>query len=103
MSHCLTCPSFGRIGRLVLRAALQKKTVEVVSVNDPFLDPEYMVRVSRSVAALAHRMQAYLFKYDSTHGRYHGEVKVENGHLVIDGHTIHVHTQCVPHAPLPPR
>lgn len=36
--------SFGRIGRLVLRASLKKGTVQVVSVNDPFLDTEYMVR-----------------------------------------------------------
>ena len=79
--------SFGRIGRLVLRAALKKKTVQVVSVNDPFLDPQYM---------------AYLFKYDSTHGQFHGEVKVVDGHLVIDGQTVHVHTQCVRAAPRRP-
>jgi glyceraldehyde 3-phosphate dehydrogenase len=67
---------FGRIGRLVMRAALIKKTVEVVAVNDPFLDVEYM---------------AYLFKYDSTHGRYQGEVNVADGKLVIDGHVITVY------------
>ncbi|KAI6194522.1 Glyceraldehyde-3-phosphate dehydrogenase [Aphelenchoides besseyi] len=59
---------FGRIGRLVTRAAIEKDTVEVVAVNDPFIDLDYMV---------------YLFKYDSTHGRFKGEVKAENGKLVI--------------------
>jgi glyceraldehyde 3-phosphate dehydrogenase len=58
---------FGRIGRLVLRAAIEKDTVEVVAVNDPFIDLNYMV---------------YMFHYDSTHGRFKGEVKVENGTLI---------------------
>jgi len=66
---------FGRIGRLVLRAALTKKNCTVVAVNDPFIDLDYMV---------------YMFKYDSTHGRYKGEVKVENGMLNIDGKQVKV-------------
>jgi len=71
---------FGRIGRLVLRAAVEKDTVKCVAVNDPFIDLEYMV---------------YLFKYDSTHGRFKGCVKAEGGNLVIsadgkDTHTIKV-------------
>ncbi len=49
MCH-LRINGFGRIGRLVLRAALRKKTVEVVAVNDPFLDPEYMVRLRNEAA-----------------------------------------------------
>ncbi|XP_021950136.1 glyceraldehyde-3-phosphate dehydrogenase [Folsomia candida] len=65
---------FGRIGRLVLRAAIAKG-VEVVAVNDPFIDLEYMV---------------YMFQYDSTHGKYKGEVKVDGGQLVVDGHKISV-------------
>jgi len=65
---------FGRIGRLVLRAALAKGAT-VVAVNDPFIGLDYMV---------------YMFKYDSTHGQYKGEVKVEDGKLVIDGHAITV-------------
>lgn len=65
---------FGRIGRLVLRAAIAKG-VEVVAVNDPFIDVEYMV---------------YMFKYDSTHGQYKGEVKQEGGQLVVDGKKISV-------------
>jgi glyceraldehyde 3-phosphate dehydrogenase len=72
---------FGRIGRLVVRAAIEKGNVEVVAVNDPFIDTEYMV---------------YLFKYDSTHGRFNGTVKAENGKLVISypnqaPHTISVY------------
>ncbi|XP_019404485.1 PREDICTED: glyceraldehyde-3-phosphate dehydrogenase isoform X2 [Crocodylus porosus] len=63
---------FGRIGRLVLRACLQKG-LKVVAINDPFIDLNYMV---------------YMFKYDSTHGRFHGTVKAENGKLVINGHAI---------------
>ncbi|KAI6198284.1 Glyceraldehyde-3-phosphate dehydrogenase [Aphelenchoides fujianensis] len=71
---------FGRIGRLVVRAAVEKDTAEVVAMNDPFIDLEYMV---------------YLFKYDSTHGRFKGTVKADGGKLVIsaDGkstHTINV-------------
>ncbi|XP_068614126.1 glyceraldehyde-3-phosphate dehydrogenase [Brachionichthys hirsutus] len=66
---------FGRIGRLVTRAAFTSKKVEIVAINDPFIDLEYMV---------------YMFKYDSTHGRYKGEVKVVGDKLVIDGHKISV-------------
>jgi len=70
---------FGRIGRLVLRAALlQKSDVEVVAVNDPFLDLPYMV---------------YLFKYDSTHGRFPGRVEAVDGKLVVDGHKISVYAE----------
>jgi len=59
---------FGRIGRLVLRAAIEKDTVDVVAVNDPFLDLNYM---------------AYLFKYDSTHNRFKGCVSIDGGKLTI--------------------
>jgi len=66
---------FGRIGRLVTRAAVTSKKVEIVAINDPFIDLEYMV---------------YMFKYDSTHGPFKGEVKAEGGKLVINGHAITV-------------
>lgn len=65
---------FGRIGRLVLRAAVEKGA-NVVAVNDPFINLDYMV---------------YMFKYDSTHGRFKGEVKAEGGFLVINGQKITV-------------
>lgn len=65
---------FGRIGRLVLRIALQREDVEVVAINDPFLDASYL---------------RYLFKYDSTHGVYPGEVEVvDENTLSIDGHIV---------------
>jgi glyceraldehyde 3-phosphate dehydrogenase len=66
---------FGRIGRLVLRAALEKDTVTVVAVNDPFITLDYM---------------AYMFKYDSTHGVYKGDVSIADGKLVVDGKPITV-------------
>ncbi|CAG88895.1 DEHA2F04796p [Debaryomyces hansenii CBS767] len=66
---------FGRIGRLVLRIALQRSDIKVVAVNDPFIAPEYA---------------AYMFKYDSTHGRYKGEVTSKDDSLVIDGQSIKV-------------
>jgi len=69
---------FGRIGRLVLRAAILKGTVEVVSVNDPFIELEYMV---------------YMFKYDSTHGKFAGKVETKDGKLIVDGHAIAVHNE----------
>jgi glyceraldehyde 3-phosphate dehydrogenase len=73
---------FGRIGRLVLRAAVSKG-VNVVAINDPFIDVDYMV---------------YMFKYDSTHGRFNGEVKAEGGSLVVNGNRIQVFTEKDPTA-----
>lgn len=71
---------FGRIGRLVLRSALLKGA-EVVAVNDPFINLDYMV---------------YMFKYDSTHGKYKGEVSSADGCLVVDGHSIQVFNEMKP-------
>lgn len=64
----------------MLRAALTKG-VEVVAVNDPFIDVKYMV---------------YMFKYDSTHGRFQGDVHEEGGMLVVNGHKIHVFQEMKP-------
>ncbi|URE15542.1 Glyceraldehyde-3-phosphate dehydrogenase, partial [Musa troglodytarum] len=67
---------FGRIGRLVLRIATTRDDIEVVAVNDPFIDAKYM---------------AYMFKYDSTHGIFKGTIKVVDGStLKINGKRIAV-------------
>jgi len=71
---------FGRIGRLVLRCALEQG-VEVVGVNDPFIPADYMV---------------YMFKYDSTHGRFKGEVSHKEGKLIVNGKEISVFTEKEP-------
>eukprot|EP01097_Dermamoeba_algensis_P005362 TRINITY_DN3410_c0_g1_i1.p1 TRINITY_DN3410_c0_g1~~TRINITY_DN3410_c0_g1_i1.p1 ORF type:complete len:367 (+),score=112.04 TRINITY_DN3410_c0_g1_i1:91-1101(+) len=69
---------FGRIGRLVLRAAVLSGKVDVVAINEPFMDPEYMV---------------YMFHYDSTHGLFKGTVEAKENKLIVNGHAIHVFTQ----------
>ncbi|GAA5990492.1 hypothetical protein JCM10908_007398 [Rhodotorula pacifica] len=69
---------FGRIGRIVLRNAIEHGDAKVVAINDPFIDLEYMV---------------YMFKYDSTHGRFKGDVHTEGGKLVVDGHSIDVYNE----------
>lgn len=65
---------FGRIGRLVFRATVARENVEVVAIND-LLDVEHL---------------AYLLEYDSVHGKFDGTVKVENGHLVVNGKQIRI-------------
>jgi len=64
---------FGRIGRMVFRAAIQNfNDIEVVGIND-LLEPDYL---------------AYMLKFDSVHGRFQGEVSVDDGHLVVNGKKI---------------
>src|SRR5260370_37255792 len=65
---------FGRIGRLAFRAAINRKDIEIVGIND-IVDPEYM---------------AYMLKFDSTHGKFDGTVAVKDKHLVVNGKTIRV-------------
>ncbi|KAG5489384.1 hypothetical protein GH5_00253 [Leishmania sp. Ghana 2012 LV757] len=65
---------FGRIGRVVFRAAQTRSDIEIVGIND-LLDAEYM---------------AYMLKYDSTHGRFNGTVEVRDGALVVNGKAIRV-------------
>lgn len=69
---------FGRIGRLVMRASLEKEGLQVVAVNDPFIPLDYMV---------------YMFKYDSTHGRFKGAVTHEDGALIINGKRVLVYNE----------
>ena len=65
---------FGRIGRLVFRKAIENKNIEIVGIND-LIDVDYI---------------AYMLKYDSTHGRFNGDVSVKDGKLVVNGKSIRV-------------
>ena len=65
---------FGRIGRLILRAAVQNfDDIEIVAINDPFIDAKYA---------------EYLFKYDTVHGTLKGELKSDEEALYVNGHKI---------------
>jgi len=70
----LAINGFGRIGRMVFRAAFQNfaDDIQVVAIND-LLDPEYL---------------AYMLRFDSVHGRFQGDVRVDQGHLIVQGHKI---------------
>ena len=65
---------FGRIGRLVFRAAMTRNDIEIVGIND-LIDVDYMV---------------YMLKYDTMHGRFNGTVEAKDGKLVVNGHAIRV-------------
>ena len=65
---------FGRIGRLVFRAAQKRDDIVVVGIND-LIDVEYM---------------AYMLKYDTMHGQFDGSVEIKNGNLVVNGNEIRV-------------
>ena len=67
---------FGRIGRLVMRASLEREDVDVLAVNDPFIDVDYM---------------KYMLTYDTIHGKLNADVEVVNGDLVINGKTVKVY------------
>jgi len=69
---------FGRIGRIVFRNALLAGEIEVVAINDPFIDLDYMV---------------YMFKYDSVHGRFKGTVEAKDGKLWVEGKPITVYAE----------
>jgi glyceraldehyde 3-phosphate dehydrogenase len=69
MSIRIAINGFGRIGRLVFRLACQNQDIHIVAIND-IVPPDNL---------------AYLLKYDSTHGRFHGDVKVENDILIVNG------------------
>ncbi|MBQ6667001.1 MAG: type I glyceraldehyde-3-phosphate dehydrogenase [Bacteroidales bacterium] len=65
---------FGRIGRLVFRAAMEREDVEIVGIND-LLSPDYM---------------AYMLKYDSVHGAFNGKVEYNDNQMIVNGHAIRV-------------
>lgn len=65
---------FGRIGRLVFRAAQGRSDIQIVGIND-LIDVEYM---------------AYMLRYDTMHGQFKGTIKIKDGKLVVNGHAIRV-------------
>lgn len=64
---------FGRIGRIVFRNAIEHDDINIVAVNDPFIEPHYA---------------AYMLKYDSTHGQFKGTIETSNEGLVVNGKTV---------------
>jgi len=69
---------FGRIGRLVFRAASNRDDIEIVGINDPFLDPAYMV---------------YLIKYDTVFGRFNKEISAGDNQIILNGKNIAVFSE----------
>jgi glyceraldehyde 3-phosphate dehydrogenase len=74
---------FGRIGRIVFRNAVEHGDVEIVAVNDPFIEPKYA---------------EYMLKYDSTHGNFKGTIAVEGSDLVVNGKKVKFYTERDPAA-----
>lgn len=72
---------FGRIGRLAFRVAMANPEVQVVGINDPFIDLEYM---------------AYMLKYDTVHGKFDGSIDISSGKFVVNGTTIEVYAAMNP-------
>ena len=66
---------FGRIGRLVFRAAAENPNIEIKGINDPFIDLEYMT---------------YMLRYDTVHGQFNGTIAAKDGKLVVNGKEIAV-------------
>ncbi|MEG0873300.1 MAG: type I glyceraldehyde-3-phosphate dehydrogenase [Clostridia bacterium] len=67
---------FGRIGRLVMRASLERDNVDVLAINDPFVDIEYM---------------KYMLTYDTIHGKFNADIKIEGDNLLVNGAKIKVY------------
>jgi len=76
---------FGRIGRLAFRAACNNPDVQVVGINDPFIDLEYM---------------KYMLQYDTVHGQFKGTIEIRDGKLVVNGNAISVYA-CMEPADIP--
>ncbi|KAK1754318.1 glyceraldehyde-3-phosphate dehydrogenase [Echria macrotheca] len=74
---------FGRIGRIVFRNAVEHDDVEIVAVNDPFIEPKYA---------------EYMLKYDSTHGNFKGTISVSGNDLIVNGKTVKFYTERDPAA-----
>lgn len=76
---------FGRIGRIIFRNALELDNIEIVAINDPFIETNYAV---------------YMVKYDSQHGNFKGEIKSDGNDLIVNGKTIKMYQErdpaCIP-------
>ena len=72
---------FGRIGRLVFRAAQERNDVQIVAVNDPFLDLDYLI---------------YMLNYDTVHGRFNGTAENKDGKLLINGKEVKFYASMKP-------
>ena len=72
---------FGRIGRLVLRVCANRDDVEVVAINDPFIDLEY---------------SKYMLIHDSIHGIFNGECEIKDGKLIVNGNEISFYNEKEP-------
>ena len=64
---------FGRIGRLVFRAGINRPDIEFVGINDPFMTPDYM---------------AYMLRYDTMHGRFDGTIEYTDDAIIVNGKTV---------------
>ena len=73
---------FGRIGKLVFQATLEKGEVDVVAVNDPFITADYM---------------AYMLKFDTVHGKFNGQVRGEGNKLYVNDKVVNVYNEMDPH------
>jgi glyceraldehyde 3-phosphate dehydrogenase len=83
MSIKIGINGFGRIGRLVFRAGLQRGDIEFTAINDPFIDSDYMV---------------YMLMHDSAHGMFTGQAESKDGHLYVGGKKILVFAEKEPTA-----
>ncbi len=72
---------FGRIGRLVFRAAIDRPDIEFVGINDPGMTPDYM---------------AYMLRYDTMHGQFKGEISFDDSSITVNGHKINVYAKMNP-------
>ena len=73
MSIKIGINGFGRIGRLVFRASLDKPDIEILGINDPFMSPDYV---------------AYMLKYDTIHGMFNGEISHDEASITVNGKRI---------------
>ena len=81
MSIKIGINGFGRIGRLVFRAGLERPDVEFVGINDPGMTPDYM---------------AYMLRYDTIHGRFNGEISYDDSSITVNGHKVMVYAKMSP-------